>query len=912
MAQDSSSGSANGSASGSAAGAGGGPKGSKTSKRSGKKAPSRSGGSRPKGEAIETGGGTEASASRMIVNFVPGDECRIAFVEDGKLEQYLAEPTQAVSRVNNIYLGVVRSVNTAVQAAFVDFGLDEHGFLHTTDVHPRYFPQNEEGSERVGLKTPRRERPPLQKCFKPGERIMVQVLKEGVGTKGPTLTSYISIPGRYLVMMPGMDNVGVSRKVEDEQTRRTMRSILDQLDLPDGFGFILRTAGLEASKTELKRDLAYLKRLWSDMEKRQKGGRGPVALYAESDLLLRALRDLIGSEVQEIIIDDPGALARAERFLKIVAPRNRPRLRRYTGAAPVFAAFGIERQIQNIHSREVPLPSGGRLVIDETEALVAIDVNSGRSRQARDAETNAFKTNMEAVDEICRQIRLRDLGGLVINDLIDMRFARNRQAVEQRFAERLRRDRARSTILPISEFGILEMTRQRMRSSHERTHFAECPTCKGRGLIRRPDSVAAEALRELAELASREVVSRVELVVSGQVATHLLSGRRKQLSRIERQSGVIAEVRVSDTMAIERFVLHAYDASGADIDLAKLPRTPDAESLLEDAEGLATEETPLAEVQAGPVHEVDELEDEPAQPEAHPIELDAEWEDDDRDDRAGSGDGDGDGRRRRRRRRRRRGAGADAEGSAEGVAGDAADGEEEGTMASAGESDAGRRDGDEGDGRPEDGDGDGEGGRRRRRRRRRRRGGGGGDGAGEAQADGSASGSADASGDGEGAGGSLARRLASALREDGPAADAAQADASSAEDGPDDGEGREREDDPGRGGGRRRRRRRGRRSGADAGGEGSPAGVGAGRGSDRGSGDDPEADTSGGHAGDDEEGASAGAAAPAEERSKGGPGRSGLIEPRPKRAASGPRFLYAAHRRTRPVTPPTKPESDRE
>lgn len=610
---------------------------------------SRGRSSRPQSNAIESNSGAP-DASRMIVNYIPGDECRIAFVEDGKLEEYHAESTSAVSRVNNIYFGVVRNVNTAVQAAFVDFGLDEHGFLHTTDVHPRYFPKNEDAAERVGLKTPRRDRPPIQKCFKPGDRIMVQVLKEGVGTKGPSLTSYISIPGRYLVMMPGMDNVGVSRKVEDDDTRRAMRKVLDQLDLPEGFGFILRTAGMDRTKTELNRDLSYLKRLWADMDKRQKGKKAPLALYAESDLLLRALRDLAGTEVTDIIIDDPSALARAERFIKIASPRSRPQLRQYTGRAPIFAAFGIEQQIHNIHSREVPLPSGGRLIFDETEALVAIDVNSGRSRGARDAETNAFNTNMEAADEICRQLRLRDMGGLVINDLIDMRHASNRKAVAERFSERLKRDRAKSTILPISEFGLLEMTRQRMRSSHERTHFAECGLCKGRGVIRRPDSVAAEALRDLSLIASHEKIARVEMVVSAQVASHLLSGRRKQLSRIERVSGVITEVRVSENMAAERFVLHAYDTNNNDIDIDKLPKLPDPEQFLVEAEGLSEADATLSD----PIDAHDEDHDDTHTVEAHPIELDADYDESEQEESDGSG------RRRRRRRRGGRGRGGDA------------------------------------------------------------------------------------------------------------------------------------------------------------------------------------------------------------------------------------------------------------
>lgn len=894
----------------------------KTSKKTTRKKTSRSSSGRGRGrfqsDAIESSGGAPG-ASRMIVNYIPGDECRIAFVEDGKLEEYHAEPTASTSRVNNIYLGVVRNVNTAVQAAFVDFGLDEHGFLHTTDVHPRYFPKNDNAAERVGIKTPRRDRPPIQKCFKPGDRIMVQVLKEGVGTKGPTLTSYISIPGRYLVMMPGMDNVGVSRKVEDEDTRRAMRKVLDQLDLPEGFGFILRTAGMERTKTELKRDLAYLKRLWSDMDKRQKSKKAPQALYAESDLLLRALRDLAGTEVTDIIIDDPGALARAERFIKIASPRSRPQLRQYTGSAPVFAAFGIEQQIHNIHSREVPLPSGGRLIFDETEALVAIDVNSGRSRSARDAETNAFNTNMEAADEICRQLRLRDMGGLVINDLIDMRHSSNRKAIEQRFAERLGRDRAKSTILPISEFGLLQMTRQRMRSSHERTHFAECHLCKGRGVIRRPDSVAAEALRDLSLIASHEKVARVEMVVSAQVASHLLSGRRKQLSRIERTSGVITEVRVSENMAAERFVLHAYDVSNNDINVEKLPKLPDPEQFLVEVEGLADADTSIVEpveaITDGSHHHDDDA-DEVHVVEAHPIELDADYdESEEGDERTG--------RRRRRRRRRRRGGVGEASQRNEAVANEDEDDADEASI----DADAGEVQ------EPESDDED----RPRRRRRRRRRGGRGRSGA-DAQ---SRDDREDEDRDDAGPPDSLARRLASALATPVPETDDEEEEEvlndhedGTAEDEHDDDRPRPR---------RRRRRRRGEPQGEaveveDPEAESAEAteAVGdehddeeasdrprrrrrrrGGRGRNRG-GRTEEADVTADEVDEPEVVEEEEDEAPTVEvvSAEDEPEPAGLIEPRPKRGRRSrssdesaeeakadekprPRFLYAAHRRTK-------------
>jgi ribonuclease E len=605
--------------------------------------------------------------TQMLINYVSGEECRVAVVEDGKLEELHTERFASASRVGNIYLGKVSNVEPSIQAAFIDFGVEENGFLHISDLHPRYFPGEdvEETTERVGHKTPRRERPPIQQCLRRGQEVVVQVLKEGVGTKGPSLTSYLSIPGRFLVMMPQMDRVGVSRKVEDEEVRHKMREILDQLDLPEGFGFILRTAGMDRTKTELKRDLAYLQRLWKDMDKRLSTGSKPRLLYSESDLLVRCLRDVLTAETDEIIIDNEIALKRASRFLKIVAPRTSTKLLQAPGKTPIFHAFGIEQQIALINAREVPLPSGGRLVIDQTEALVAIDVNSGKSREARDAEDNAYRTNIEAVDEICRQLRLRDLGGIVINDLIDMRHASHRKDIETRFRERLKRDRARSTTTSISEFGILEMTRQRMRGSHEQVHFHDCPTCRGRGLVQRPDSVASDALRELAAVLDLDRIGKVELVVPPRVAGELLSTKRQLLSRIERNSGKRVEVRVSETLAADRVTFYAYDAQGADIDLGNLPKPrrpkdlkvwedPDSKKAAAEEGWSITDEEMKAPLEPEQAEEQEE--------DLHPIEIDDsdvlnddEIESVSASTSAAAGDINGDGERRGRRRRRGRG-----------------------------------------------------------------------------------------------------------------------------------------------------------------------------------------------------------------------------------------------------------------
>ena len=627
-------------------------------KPSRKKSASRSGSSR----SSKSSSSSAPAQAEMIINYVPGEECRVAMLENGKLEEFAVEPTDRVSRVGNIYVGRIANIEPAIQAVFVDFGTEENGFLHVSDLHPQYFAKGEDKTERVGKKTPRKSRPPIQDCLKRGQEIIVQILKEGVGTKGPTLTSYLSIPGRFLVMMPGMDKVGVSRKEEDDDKRRAAKQILSQLELPDGFGFILRTAGFDRNKAELKRDLSYLARLWKDMEARRKGGNKPRLLYTESDLLVRSIRDLLTSEVTRVVIDSEPALRRVARFIKIAAPRSGAKLTHYNGTKPIFHAFGIETQINEIHAREVMLPSGGRLVIDQTEALVAIDVNSGKSRGARDAESNAFQTNMEAVDAICRQLRLRDLGGLVVNDMIDMRFHSHRKEVETRFAERLKRDRAKTSTAPISPFGLLEMTRQRMRGSMESQHFADCPMCHGRGLVKRPDSVASTALRDLAALLDHPMVFRAELVVNPRVASALLSTRRASLTRIELISGKTLDVRVSESLPIDRVSFYAYDERSNDIAIEKLKPAQRAEpSVVEWRDESSPDGSwamdPLDEVDEATVQKLAEEIARKADQAEHaqlPIEGELETDEDDDSDQP---------KKKRRRRRRRGGKGRSGEES---------------------------------------------------------------------------------------------------------------------------------------------------------------------------------------------------------------------------------------------------------
>ncbi|MCX5661314.1 MAG: Rne/Rng family ribonuclease [Planctomycetota bacterium] len=524
---------------------------------------------------------------QMLINYVPSEECRIAIVEDGKLEEFYQERTSSESHVGNIYKGKVCNVEPSIQAAFIDFGLERNGFLHISDLHPMYFPGDaKEETEQVGLKTPRRERPPIQRCLRRGQTILVQVLKEGIGTKGPTLTSYLSIPGRYLVMMPNMEKLGVSRKLDDDEARRNIRDVLAALNPPKGFGFIGRTRAVDATRTDLKRDLAYLTRLWKNIDRRMKETR-IGELFAESDLVIRTIRDIYSSDIDAIIVDDETAARRARDFLTISNPRSGSNVLVYRDPVPLFDRYDIERQIETINSKVVPLPSGGSLIIESTEALVAIDVNSGKNRENRDAESTAYQTNLEAVDEICRQLRLRDLGGVIVNDLIDMLSASHRREVETKFRDNLKNDRARTRTSPISQFGILEMTRQRMRPSLKRSIYTDCPSCNGAGQVKSPESVVLDVMRRLALAMQRQNAVRLELTVSPDVAFQLLNRKRGQLVALEQQHEKPVTVRVNGGGGIDYVGLVAFDARGTEIESNAAERWP--EPVLEPAANLPDE-----------------------------------------------------------------------------------------------------------------------------------------------------------------------------------------------------------------------------------------------------------------------------------------------------------------------------------
>lgn len=508
-------------------------------------------------------------AREMVINVTGGDECRIAILQRGRLEDLFIERSSSQAQVGNIYKGRVTNVEPSIQAVFVDFGGPKNGFLHISDVQSQYFPENNGEPEDVGRKIPRHHRPAIQQCFRRGQEVMVQVTKEGVGTKGPTLTTYLSIPGRFLVMMPGMRGHGVSRKIEDDAHRRDLRDLLNELKLPSDMGFIVRTAGQNRSKRDLQRDLNYLLRLWKTVVSRVKRLAAPTELYQESDLVTRTIRDVYTADFKRVVVDDPDTARKVTEFLQIAMPRSKAVVDLYTEREPLFYRLGIEQEIERINMRQVPLPLGGSLVIDSTEALVAIDVNSGRFRAIDDAEETALRINIEAAEEIARQLRLRDLGGLIVCDFIDMRLDRNKRAVERSLRDALKAHKERARTLRMSAFGLIEMTRQRQGPSIKRNIYFDCPHCNGAGMVKLPESVVLDVMRIVQLAAHQTDVQRVTVTVGTDVAFQILNRKRATINEIEAETGKVIIVRGDSTFTSDQIEYACEDSQGHPVTVGK-------------------------------------------------------------------------------------------------------------------------------------------------------------------------------------------------------------------------------------------------------------------------------------------------------------------------------------------------------
>ena len=499
----------------------------------------------------------------MLINVAEKEECRVAVVEEGTLEELYVERLSLSSHVGNIYIGKVVNVEPSIQAAFVDFGTGRNGFLHVSDLHPKYFGgEAPDVAENIGRRKALKERPPLQSCLRRGDELIVQVTKEGINTKGPTLSAYVSLPGKYLVMMPWMKHCGVSHKIEDVDERTRLRQILEECNPPAEKGFIIRTAGQGCSKKDIQNDLRYLERLWGAIEKRMQREKAPAELYQESDLVIRTLRDVYTPAVAKIICDSEGIVRKIKDFLYIAMSRVKAKIMLYDGKMPLFHKYKIEEEIAKIQSRKVALKGGGSLALEQTEALVAIDVNSGRYHGPQNAEQTAFKTNMEAAVEIARQLRLRDLGGLIICDFIDMRSEKHRKEIERTFRNAVKTDRARCRILKISRFGVVEMTRQRMRPSLQSSTSLVCPHCSGTGLVKSHESLAIELIRLLNFHAAKENVKQIVLSVSTEVADYLQNEKRIAIMQIEQQSNKRVIIHGQTDYTGEKYSFICYDERG--------------------------------------------------------------------------------------------------------------------------------------------------------------------------------------------------------------------------------------------------------------------------------------------------------------------------------------------------------------
>jgi ribonuclease E len=467
----------------------------------------------------------------MLINAQRPEQLRIATVDGSLLENYQVEIAEAGLTRGNIYRGVIANIQPSLNAAFIDYGPQRHGFLAIQDVVDEAF-----------YNSPKSSPPRIEDILERGKPIVVQVQKDAVGQKGAALTTSLSLAGRYCVLTPFDDTRGVSRKVEDEDIRKKLKALAAQLALPPGCGVIMRTNALEQNKTAIARDLAALLRLWKRVQTAALTGTGSRLLYTDQDLIVQALRDQLDTSIEEVVVDDDAAFQKAQAYMDAFMPRAKTQLLRYEERVPLFSRYDLETQIARIYERRVELTSGGSIVIDSTEALTAIDVNSGRSTRAATQEETAVSTNLEAAAEVARQLRLRDLAGLIVVDFIDMRASKNQRRVEKTMREAMKADRARSTIGRISANGLLEINRQRIQQALALRTHRPCPTCAGSGRLASPEMVSLNLLRRIEARAATGTLQGVRIELHPELADAMQNGRRQELAELERKFEVRIEI----------------------------------------------------------------------------------------------------------------------------------------------------------------------------------------------------------------------------------------------------------------------------------------------------------------------------------------------------------------------------------
>lgn len=476
---------------------------------------------------------------KMLINASQPEECRVAVVCDGILEELDVQVKAREATLGNIYKGVVSRIEPSLQAVFVDYGASRNGFLSINDVHPSYFPESFEGTRR---------RPRIQDVFKKDDHVLVQVNKEERYTKGACLTTNISLAGRYLVLMPGTDLYGVSRKIEDEKERKKLKEIVKQFKLPENMGFIIRTAGMGRTKTELARDLEYLMKLWESIEGTVAKYEAPVLLYREHDIVIRSIREHYSPDISEILVDEKETHRKVREFFHQVMPKYENLVKLYQEKRPLFNKYQLEEQVEQVYRKKIKLKSGGYIIIEPTEALVTVDVNSGSATKEKGIEDTAFRVNMEAAPEIARQLRLRDLGGIIVIDFIDMTQKKHKQEVEKALKAVMKTDRAKSKILRISLLGLLELSRQRLRSVLGTGEYLECPMCDGQGRIKSPEMAALSVFRKIKSLLIKTNITEVRATVPVKVGEYLLNRMRAALVEMESQYGARVTVVVKENL----------------------------------------------------------------------------------------------------------------------------------------------------------------------------------------------------------------------------------------------------------------------------------------------------------------------------------------------------------------------------
>ena len=464
----------------------------------------------------------------MLINADHPEECRAVLLEDGKVEDLIVEHASHEQIKGNIYLGTINRVEPAIEAAFMDFGGKKFGFLPFKDVRRDSYLQTGERKARVRI----------QDVLVRGQKLLLQVVKEGRDAKGPSLTNWISLPGRFLVLMCGQEASAISRKIEDESERKKLKEIISDFQLPDNTGVIIRTAGLGRTKAELQKDLQMLLKIWETIQTtiEEEGDNAPFLVYKEPDLVVRTVRDHFTTDTSEIVVDTVEAYRAIKDFIKLVMPRLQRRVKLYQETQPLFSHYKVEDQLESIYNRKVFLPSGGSVVIDIGEAMVSIDVNSGKTTSASQLEETATKTNLEAADEIARQLRLRDLGGLIVIDFIDMFQKKNKTQVEKRLKLGTKKDKARINISRISKFGLLEMSRQRMSPPVKEGVYEECSQCHGSGHVKSTGSMVLGVIRKIRETLARDKARLVETTVSPEVSTYLLNHKLDFLKELQEKN----------------------------------------------------------------------------------------------------------------------------------------------------------------------------------------------------------------------------------------------------------------------------------------------------------------------------------------------------------------------------------------